>query len=142
MGRVLSDDERDRVNKQFEKFKRTKFKGSDFQKIFDNETAIYNLFNNKALKLYAEYVRYFIMMVKDYFTKKYREIPYGTIAAIVGTLLYVLSPIDIIPDVIPAVGLIDDAAIVALCVGGVALDVERYREWKNNQAEIDDMYSE
>ena len=53
-------------------------------------------------------------MLKDFFTKKYTEVPVGTITAIAGSLLYVLSPIDIIPDFILGVGYIDDAAIITL----------------------------
>lgn len=34
--------------------------------------------------------------------------------AAIGTVVYALSPIDIIPDFIPVIGWIDDAAIVAL----------------------------
>ena len=131
MGKVLSDDERDRINKEFEKFKKTQYTKQDYEKVVNNEKKLFNLFNKNQLRLYAEYVKLFISMVKDYFTGKYKEVPYGIIAAIVGTLLYVIAPLDIIPDVLPAIGLADDAAIVAMCVAFVAIDVDRYREWKS-----------
>ncbi len=77
-------------------------------------------------------IRTLIAMVRDYASGAYREIPFGTIAAIVGALLYVLSPIDLIPDFIPGVGFIDDAAVVATCLRLVAYDIQKYRETKTN----------
>lgn len=135
MVKVLSDDERDRINKEFEKFKKTQYTQQDYERVVKNEKKLFNLFNKNQLRLYAEYVKLFVSMVKDYFTGKYKEVPYGIIAAIIGTLLYVIAPLDIIPDVLPAIGLADDAAIVALCVASVAIDVDRYREWKSIQEE-------
>ena len=38
----------------------------------------------------------------------------GTVAAIVCTLLYVLSQVDLIPEFIPVVGFLDDAAMLAI----------------------------
>ena len=38
----------------------------------------------------------------------YKKIPFGTIAAVVASLLYFVSPIDVIPDFIPVIGYIDD----------------------------------
>lgn len=69
-------------------------------------------------------------MLKDFFTKKYTEVPVGTITAIAGSLLYVLSPIDIIPDFILGVGYIDDAAIITLCMNFVKSDLEKYKKFK------------
>lgn len=53
-------------------------------------------------------------MLKDFATRKYTEIPMGTILAIVGTLVYILNPFDLIPDFIPAFGYLDDAATFSL----------------------------
>lgn len=39
---------------------------------------------------------------------------------IAGTLIYVLSPIDIAPDVIPFIGQIDDAVVITLLVTEIA----------------------
>ncbi len=40
--------------------------------------------------------------------------PLSSKLIVVGTLLYVLSPFDLIPDVIPVLGELDDAAALAL----------------------------
>lgn len=69
-------------------------------------------------------------MVKDYASGAYREVPFGTIAAVAGALLYVLSPVDLIPDFIPMVGLIDDAAVVTACLSLIRIDIGKYTEWK------------
>ena len=70
-----------------------------------------------------------VSLVKSYIEGEYKEIPYNTIVAIVATLLYVISPFDIIPDVIPVVGFTDDAMAVAFCVKMLHSDLEKYRVW-------------
>ena len=70
-------------------------------------------------------------MVQDYWNGDYREVPWMTVAAIVGALIYVISPVDLIPDFIPGIGLVDDAAVVAACLKVVQTDFEVYKEWKN-----------
>jgi uncharacterized membrane protein YkvA (DUF1232 family) len=71
-----------------------------------------------------------IAVVKDYWSGRYRKIPFWTIAAIVAALLYVLNPLDLIPDFIPIVGQIDDAAVVAACLLLIRQDLQRYKKWK------------
>ena len=39
--------------------------------------------------------------------------------AMVAALLYLISPVDLIPDAIPVLGLMDDAVLVPLVLGGV-----------------------
>ena len=64
----------------------------------------------------------------------YKEIPYATIVAIFGALLYFISPIDVIPDFIPVIGYIDDAFVIGLTIKAVSHDLENYKEWKLAQA--------
>src|SRR5680860_175375 len=61
----------------------------------------------------------------------YKDVPWLVIASIGGSLLYVLSPIDLIPDFIPFVGYLDDALVFAACLKFAQQDLEKYREWKN-----------
>lgn len=71
-----------------------------------------------------------ISMVKAYIEKRYTDVPIGTILAIVGALIYFLSPVDLIPDVIPGVGILDDAAVIAFALKFVHDDIKDYKEWK------------
>ena len=52
-----------------------------------------------------------------------------------GTLLYVLSPIDILPDVFPIIGQIDDAVVITLLASELsALLKERNATMKQKKA--------
>lgn len=76
------------------------------------------------------YVPTLVSMVRSYMRKEYTDLPLGTMIAIVSALLYFVSPVDIIPDVIPGAGYLDDAAVVTLCLKLVGSDVREYVEWR------------
>ena len=57
-----------------------------------------------------------LSLVIDYFVGNYREISIWAIGVADLALLYVISPIDFIPDFIPVVGFLDDAVVLALCL--------------------------
>ena len=75
-----------------------------------------------------------LSVVKDYWSGAYRQIPYGTIASIVFTLIYVLNPFDLVPDMLPLIGQIDDVAVMGACLLFVEQDLHKYKEWKQGQA--------
>ena len=79
----------------------------------------------------------FISLIRSYIKKEYREIPLGSIIAILSALIYVLTPIDAIPDSIPAAGLIDDALVINTCIKLVKSDIDDYLIWrKENDKEM------
>ena len=84
------------------------------------------------LEKFAQNIKLLFSLVKDYANGSYREVPWVTIAAIVGSLIYIFSPIDLIPDFIPVLGLTDDAAVLALCLKGIVSDLSKYQAWKKN----------
>jgi uncharacterized membrane protein YkvA (DUF1232 family) len=100
----------------------------DAQKLMDNQEKIEKIASNDTLHKYLNDIKLYFQMLGDVFTGKYKKVPVGTIAAIVGTLLYVLSPIDLIPDFIPVVGYLDDAAMLAVCLNFTRFDVEEYKK--------------
>ncbi len=77
-------------------------------------------------------------MVKSYVNKEYRQVPLGTIIAAISALAYIVSPVDLIPDTIPGLGHVDDAAIVVACLKLIESDLNEYIEWrKKNGKELD-----
>jgi len=77
-------------------------------------------------------------LLRCYVKKEYTDIPLGSIIAITSALLYFVSPIDIIPDSVPVIGYLDDAAVLVACWRLVGSDVEEYINWrKKSGLEID-----
>ncbi len=69
-------------------------------------------------------------MIRDYLRGKYRKVPYWTFGGILLAVLYVLSPLDAIPDYILGLGQIDDALVIWLCLLIMERDIVAYKRWK------------
>jgi uncharacterized membrane protein YkvA (DUF1232 family) len=82
---------------------------------------------------YLKDVPVFISLVRSFINKEYTEIPIGSIIAVVSALIYLFSPIDLVPDFIPGVGYLDDAAVIGLCYKLVHDDLVEYQAWKESQ---------
>lgn len=108
----------------------TSYTAEDADKVMKNQQKIESIARDGTLSKYLGDIKLYFKMLGDVFTGKYKKVPVGTIAAIVGTLLYVLSPIDLIPDFIPVIGYLDDAAMLALCLNFTKYDVEEYKKDK------------
>lgn len=75
-----------------------------------------------------------IDMMRAYLKHEYMEIPYTTLISAAISIAYIMSPIDLIPDFIPIIGLLDDVAIIKLAMKlGLEKDLKRYKEWKENR---------
>ena len=83
-GKNASEDDVNNVRKNMGKMKH-----GPLAKIWDKVTTLWNAFNSP-------------------------ETPKQTKAIIIGGLIYMVCPIDLIPDAIPAFGLIDDAGVLGL----------------------------
>src|SRR5512143_1216416 len=71
-----------------------------------------------------------LSMIRDYWSRTYRQVPVGVVGAVVFTLLYVFNPLDLMPDVLPIVGQLDDAALAAACLMLLEHDLRTYEAWK------------
>lgn len=78
------------------------------------------------------YIPVMVSLVRNYVKKEYTNIPRGSMVAIVITLIYSVSPIDIIPDILPG-GLVDDALIVSACLVLVKKDLVAYQAWRKEK---------
>ena len=65
--------------------------------------------------------------------RNYREVPWETIAYALGAMLYLVNPLDAIPDPIPIVGLVDDAAVIGFLVKSLKDDLDDFRRWERLQ---------
>ena len=69
-------------------------------------------------------------LVYNYVNKNYTEVPIGSIIAIISALTYFISPVDMIPDAVPGLGYMDDAAVITACLALVHSDLDEYQKWR------------
>lgn len=81
-----------------------------------------------------------VEMLEAYSEKKY-VIDDGSLGLIIACLAYLILPTDLIPDFIIAVGFTDDAAAFALVFNQLSSEIERFKAWKANEFQIDEVAS-
>ena len=111
-----------------------KVSGDDVASTVKKEGAFKKLFSCvEKLSEYKDEVALVFSMLKDYASGKYTKVPWRTIAVLVGSLAYVLTPIDLIPDFIPVIGWSDDCLALAGALAFAKMDLEEYKAWKAKQ---------
>jgi uncharacterized membrane protein YkvA (DUF1232 family) len=127
------------LNKPAEEFVKEgaeKVTEKDIEKVVVKSEDIEEKFKARGpLKRFIEDYRVLKELIKDYRGGRYRRALYGTIAAAVFALLYVFNPLDILPDVLPFIGVLDDASVVTACLMLIERDLSNYRNWKVRQIE-------
>lgn len=124
-----------KADEEFVKEGAEKITDKDVEKVVDKSEEIKQKFVSRGpLKRFIEDAKLLLALVKDYRASKYRQIPYGIIAAAVFALLYVFNPFDLVPDVLPFVGAVDDATVIGACLLMMEQDLNKFRKWKEGQS--------
>jgi uncharacterized membrane protein YkvA (DUF1232 family) len=73
-------------------------------------------------------------LIKAYAKGDYRELPTGSLVKILAALIYFVSPIDLLPDFLPVIGLTDDLALIGWVGNSLAEDISKFEEWETTSA--------
>lgn len=71
-------------------------------------------------------------LVSDSVTGKYKGLSKGTLMLLAGGLAYLALPIDLVPDLIPVAGWMDDAAVLGWIFMRCADEFKKYKEFKDS----------
>lgn len=93
--------------------------------------------NEIPLKEILEKLQLLFEVLQAWYKGTYKEIPKGSIIMIIASILYFVSPVDLIPDFIPVIGLVDDAAVIAFAIKQLSADLEKFKVWKESNGESD-----
>ncbi len=124
----------EKPTEEFVKEGAEKVTSKDIDTVVDKSEEIKKKFSARGpLRRFIEDGRLLTALVRDWRTGRYRQALYGTIAAVVFALIYVFNPFDIIPDVLPIIGAVDDATVIGACLMLIERDLNKYRSWKESQ---------
>jgi uncharacterized membrane protein YkvA (DUF1232 family) len=83
------------------------------------------------VKIFEDFLQLF-RLVKAWVVGEYREVPRATILWAVLAILYFLSPLDAIVDILPG-GYLDDIAMISFILSRIKPDLDRFRAWESRK---------
>jgi len=106
----------------------------------DNPQRLQSLFEEAARQAasmpkepFAETWPYFqtmLRLIRAYSEAKYRDVPESTLVVIIAAIIYIVNPLDVIPDALPALGYLDDATVLALAVRRARQALDDFMIWE------------
>lgn len=105
-------------------------KGKNFYEYVNDESFFKKISRASGeLKQILQDVRELYYLFKDAAKGRYKLHPVN-LGIIGGGLLYFIIPMDLIPDVIPFIGFIDDIAVLTTIINSLQVELIKYRDWK------------
>jgi uncharacterized membrane protein YkvA (DUF1232 family) len=107
---------------------------TDFETVFNKKDQLFAKINHPDWKKYKDKIILMFQMLKDVKQKKYPETPWKTIAAMVFTILYIINPLDLVPDFIPFLGYLDDISVFSFVLKLINDDLMEYKNWRTAES--------
>ncbi|MBD1380372.1 YkvA family protein [Metabacillus arenae] len=79
-------------------------------------------------------LRTFVEAIKAWKSGEYPHFPKKSVVIIVAALIYFVTPIDLVPDFLIGLGILDDAAVLAFVANQIKKDLNKFDEWKQQQS--------
>jgi uncharacterized membrane protein YkvA (DUF1232 family) len=99
----------------------------------NNSAMAKNIIRLGLLTRLFQNLKLLVPLIKDYWRGNYRDVSIKSVVIFLVTLIYIISPIDLIPDYIIGLGQIDDAAILGLSLYFLEKELRKYKEWKDRE---------
>ena len=71
-----------------------------------------------------------LRLVRAYSEGNYRDVPESKLVVIIAAIIYVVNPLDVIPDALPALGFLDDATVLALALRRSRQTLDDFMAWE------------
>ena len=76
-----------------------------------------------------------VKLAKDAITGRYRGLKKRNLLLIVAGLMYLVNPMDILPDFLFAIGFADDVAVLMYVFKKLDYEIKAYEAWRDEEAE-------
>lgn len=87
---------------------------------------------NVSVSTAKEKLSVFSRIASAYATGKYRDISWKSILIVLAAIIYFLNPIDLIPDIIPVLGLTDDFSVLLWVYSTLGSEIDKFLAWERS----------
>jgi len=83
-----------------------------------------------ALQKARSDIETFSALLRSWLSGEYRGVERSSVVMLAAALLYLITPLDAVPDFIPIGGLVDDAAVIAAVARRLRSELAAFRAWQ------------
>ncbi|MDY4674470.1 MAG: DUF1232 domain-containing protein [Treponema sp.] len=108
---------------EFARMEKNEYIDKDIEDTLKEEEEVYKKARSGPLAKFKDDLQILFQMLrnKERFSRR-------TIALILAGIAYIISPLDIVPDLIPVAGLLDDAALLSMILNSISGDIKEYKD--------------
>ncbi len=70
-------------------------------------------------------------MVRAYANGRYRKLPWASLVMALAAVLYFVNPLDLVPDFLFGIGLVDDMSVLAFALATMRRDLGDFQQWEH-----------
>ncbi|MCO5233234.1 MAG: DUF1232 domain-containing protein [Chitinophagales bacterium] len=74
-------------------------------------------------------------MLKAWYAREYTGLSKQAVISLVASLIYVVNPLDFIPDFIPVIGRLDDKLVLGYLIKKMNSEIQKFMAWEELQNE-------
>lgn len=105
---------------------------SRFRVLHLTREAYQTLFKNEGgVSRVRDDLRTMIRLVQAWGRREYRSIPWRPLLYATAALVYFVTPLDLIPDLIPGLGFIDDVAVLSAVIRSIQKELQAFTAWES-----------
>ena len=82
------------------------------------------------MRTVSEQTRLVLELIDDFKAGNYRDVSWRSLAIASAALVYLVSPADVVPDVVPGLGILDDFIVASLATRLIRKELREYCEFK------------
>jgi len=77
-----------------------------------------------------------VRMLQAYIQGNYKRVPWQSLVMAMVAIVYFVTPLDVIPDFIVGLGLLEDAALLSWVVQSLYSDITKFQAWETEQKSL------
>ncbi len=72
-------------------------------------------------------------LAKAYASGRYKQVPWQSMLILLAAVIYFVNPLDLVPDIVPLLGLTDDFAVLLWVYNALGAEIDKFLDWEESQ---------